>query len=522
VTDATQARMNGRTGEDRSARDGADALQVLGVSKTYPGTEALSNVSLTVRTGELHALVGGNGSGKSTLAKCLAGVEQADSGGTFVVSGNTIDAATMTPPEARAQGLRFVHQDPGVFPELSVAENLTLGYGYETGVASRVRWKQIRRRAAEQIEWIGLDCTPETILGKLSAASRTLVAIARALQDQDEIDGGGVLVLDEPTAALPEHEAEKLIENLRRLTAMGSAVLMITHHPSEVVGVVDRVSVLRDGQLVATLDAQKITEQELIDQIVGRSLDAVFPEMPEPRSGTAVLEVEGLSTKCLKEVSLSVREGEVVGIAGLLGTGRSTLLRSIFGDYRPDSGRVRIEGREVNLQRPRIRKGVGYVPEDRGGEAAFADMSIRDNLLAASIPDFFRRFKMGRRAEAREADRLIAEFGIKATSASKAMSSLSGGNQQKAILARWLRRNPKLLLLDEPTQGVDVGARAEIYQIVREAVTGGVAVLLVASDFEELTRVCDRILVLRGGRFVAELESPSVEPDHLAHLAHLG
>ncbi|MFT3866657.1 MAG: sugar ABC transporter ATP-binding protein [Solirubrobacterales bacterium] len=521
MSDALQVSSNGRAGANRPAPGAIDALQVLGVSKTYPGTKALKDVNMSVRAGELHALVGGNGSGKSTLAKCLAGVEQANSGGTFVVAGHSIDAATMTPSEARANGLRFVHQDPGVFPELTVAENLTLGYGFETGIARRVRWQQVRRRAAKQIELIGLDCKPDTILGKLSAASRTMVAIARALQDQDEIEGG-VLVLDEPTAALPEHEAERLIETLRRLVSLGGAVLMITHHPNEVVGVTDRVSVLRDGRLVATLDAKKITEQELIDQIVGRSLEAVFPEMPEPSSGKVVLEVDGLSAKCLHDVSLKVHEGEVVGIAGLLGTGRTTLLRSIFGDYAPEAGTATIDGRQVNLQKPRIRKGVGYVPEDRGGEAAFADLSIRENLLAASIPDFWSGVKMGRRAEAREANRLIAEFGIKAAGEGKAMSSLSGGNQQKAILARWLRRRPRLLLLDEPTQGVDVGARAEIYQIVRKAVTEGVAVLLVASDFEELTRVCDRILVLRNGRFVAELQSQAAEPDQLAHLAHLG
>jgi ribose transport system ATP-binding protein len=507
-------------GDDLVGNSHENALVVRGVSKTYPGTRALRDVSLTVKRGEFHALVGGNGSGKSTLAKCLAGVEHADSGGTFIVSGAELDASSMTPSQARSQGLRFVHQDPGIFPDLSVAENLTLGYGYETGVAKRIRWSDMRARAAVQIEKIGLDCKPDTIVGTLGATSRTLVAIARALQDEDEIDGG-VLVLDEPTAALPKHEIQDLLATLRRVADMGNAVMMITHHPDEVVGVVDRVSVLRDGNLVDVLDAQAITEQQLISAIVGRPLSAVFPAMPEPSTEQSVLEVAHLTTGCLNDVSLTVHEGEVVGLAGLLGTGRTTLLRTIFGDLRPAGGKIVIDGKESDTRRPRINKRIGYVPEDRGGEAIFADMSIRENLTAASVPEFWGRFGMRKRQESREAEQLVKQFGIKTTDPDKAMSSLSGGNQQKAILARWLRRKPKLLLLDEPTQGVDVGARADIYQIVRDAVQAGMGVLLVASDFEELARVSDRVIVVRDGRFVAEITAP-LEPDHIASLAHLG
>jgi ribose transport system ATP-binding protein len=508
-------------GHDLPAEEGQqNALVVRGVSKTYPGTTALKDVSMSVRRGEFHALVGGNGSGKSTLAKCLAGVEHADPGGVFVVSGSELDASAMTPVQARERGLRFVHQDPGIFPDLSVAENLTLGFGYETGVAKRIRWKEMRQRAAVEIEKIGLDCKPDTIVGTLGATSRTLVAIARALQGQDEIDGG-ILVLDEPTSALPKHEIQDLLATLRRLAERGNAVMMITHHIGEVVGVVDRVSVLRDGRLVSVLDAQTITEHELISEIVGRPLSAVYPEMPEPSAETAVLEVQHLTVGCLRDVSLTVREGEVVGLAGLLGSGRTTLLRTIFGDLRPEAGRIVIDEKASNTKRPRINKKIGYVPEDRGGEAIFADMSIRDNLTAASVPEFWGRLGMRHRDEAKEAERLVADFGIKTTDANKPMSSLSGGNQQKAILARWLRRKPHLLLLDEPTQGVDVGARADIYQIVRNAVQEGMAALLVASDFEELARVSDRVIVVRDGRFVAEVTAP-IEADQIASLAHLG
>jgi len=521
----------------------AVALGVAEVSKTYPGTHALRSVSLAVAPGELHALVGGNGSGKSSLVKLLAGVEQADPGGTITVGGQTIDATRMTPAAARAMGLRFVHQDAGVFPDMSIAENLALGRAYQTGLAKRVKWRQLTARARQELAAVGLDCDPGDLLGRLGAARQTLVAIARALADLAD-NSERVLILDEPTAALPGHEAGALLGTLRRLTAGGLAVLLITHRLDEVVGVADRVSVLRDGRMVASLDGARLTEEQLVEHIVGRPLGTVFPEMPEPSSGEAALVVQNLTAGPLRDVSFTVRRGEVVGVAGLLGTGRTTLLRSIYGDMKMNAGQVLAGEHELTGHghinhghinhghinhghinhgpQDAIRAGVGYVPEDRKREAIFGDLSIRANMLLASVPEFWRRHGMAARQENTEAQRLIAEFGIKAPGVANPISALSGGNQQKAVLARWLRRRPALLLLDEPTQGVDIGARADIYRIIRAAVQTGTAVLMVASDFDELARVCDRVLVLRRGRIVAEVQPPDLDHEHLTHLAYQG
>ncbi len=501
----------------------AVALGVSGVSKTYPGTYALRDVSLTIASGELHALVGGNGSGKSTLVKLLAGVEHADPGGSFTVGGHTLEATRMTPAAARAMGLRFVHQDAGVFPDMSIAENLALGRAYETGFARRVRWKQLTRRARAELEIVGLDCDPSAMLSSLGAARQTLVAIARALADVRN-DSESVLILDEPTAALPTHEARTLLGTLGRLTARGLAVILITHRLDEVIGVADRVSVLRDGRMITSVQGADLTEERLVEQIVGRPLGAVFPEMPEPSGNEPALTVEGLSAGPVRDLSFTVGRGEVVGIAGLLGTGRTTLLRAVYGDIRPLSGRISLGDRKLSGHDPAeaIRAGIGYVPEDRGREAIFGDLSVRSNMLLASVPEFRRPYGMARRREASEAHDLVGRFGIKTASTVTPISSLSGGNQQKAVLARWLRRNPVLLLLDEPTQGVDIGARAEIYRIIRAAVETGTAVLMVASDFEELARVCDRVLVLRNGRIVAEVKPPDLEHEHLTLLAYQG
>jgi ribose transport system ATP-binding protein len=506
----------------------AVALGVAEVSKTYPGTRALRSVSLAVAPGELHALVGGNGSGKSTLVKLLAGVEQADPGGTITVGDTALDATRMTPAAARGMGLRFVHQDAGVFPDMSIAENLALGRAYETGLAKRVRWKRLTARARQELAAVGLDCDPGDLLGSLGAARQTLVAIARALADLAD-NSERVLILDEPTAALPGHEAGALLETLRRLTADGLAVLLITHRLDEVVGVADKVSVLRDGRMVASLDGAGLTEEQLVEHIVGRPLGAVFPEMPEPSSGQAALTVRNLTVGPLRDVSFAIRRGEVVGIAGLLGTGRTTLLRAIYGDVRPEAGQVLAGERELTARGhaghgppEAIRAGVGYVPEDRKREAIFGDLSVRANMLLASVPEFWRRYGMATRQENAEAQELVGEFGIKAPGVANPISALSGGNQQKAVLARWLRRRPALLLLDEPTQGVDIGARADIYRIIRTAVGEGTAVLMVASDFDELARVCDRVLVLRHGRIVAEVQPPDLDHEHLTHLAYQG
>ncbi len=501
----------------------ACALAVAGLSKTYPGMRALKSVSLSISSGEFHALVGGNGSGKSTLVKLIAGVEHADAGGQVTVGSRTIEAHHMTPSLSRSLGLRFVHQDAGVFTDISIAENLALGRRFTTGFAGRVRWRELRREAERLLARVGLRCDPGAALSSLSASSQTLVAVARALADVEET--ATVLILDEPTAALPNDEAEKLLSTLRALTSEGLAVLLITHRLDEVVGVADRVSAFRGGQLVGTAAGDQVTHDRLIEFIVGRPLGAVFPEMPEPKDDAAdVLTVENLSVGPLQDVSFTVRRGEIVGVAGLLGTGRTTLLRTIFGERRPRSGAITVAGRPLDghSAHDAIARGIGYVPEDRKNDAVFNDLSVRENLVAASLPQFWRWSGMATKRETAAAARARHEFGIKSPNLENPISSLSGGNQQKAVLARWLRLEPSLLLLDEPTQGVDIGARADIYAIVRRAVRDGASVLLVASDFDELARVSDRVVVVRNGRVTAEVKPPELDQHMLTQLAYQG
>lgn len=496
-------------------------LRVSHLSKTFPGTRALDDVSLEVRRGEIHALLGGNGSGKSTLIKILAGVYSGDHGGEISVGEHTWASDSFSPARARLAGLHFVHQNPAVFPSLTVAENMAIGRGFETGPLKAIKWRSLYRRTERLLERFHIKATPQTPVAALRPADRTMVAIARALQDQEGAHDG-VLVLDEPTASLPAREVEVLLESLRRYAADGQTILYVSHRLDEVLDISDRVSVLRDGRHVGTVDTSDVDDAALIEMIVGRPLDRVFPEMPEVNEDEVVLEVRNLHTGPLVDVSFALKGREVLGIAGLLGSGRSELLQAIFGAQHVEGGEIVIGGRSVSFSHPRdaMKAGVAYVPEDRPADAAFADLSVRENLSAADVGQYFRGLRLRHRVERADAQRSIREFLVKTPNDAAPMATLSGGNQQKVILARWLRLNPSILLLDEPTQGVDVNARAEIYALVRAAVEAGAAAIIVTSDFDELAHVCDRALVLRQGRVVAELLPPNITSDRLTELAY--
>lgn len=501
--------------------EGALAVEVRNLSKRFPGTVALSGVGLGIERGEIHALCGGNGSGKSTLIKILAGIHQGEPGGEVEIEGETTAAEHTSPTTAHRAGVRVVHQDLGVFQDLTVAENLCLGRGFERGFGGRIRWGAVERRAQALIDRFEIPATPSTHLSVLPPAVQTQIAIARALQDQGE-QHSGVLILDEPTTALPRHEVDLLFAALRRYATLGQSIIFISHRLDEVLALSDRVSVLRDGALVGTWQTRELTEDSLIHHIVGRELDRVFPPMPPVTDDRAVLEVTGLSVGPLQQVDLTVRRGEVVGVAGLLGSGRSELLRAVFGDLEPRAGRVVIDGRERGIARPAdaMAAGVALIPEDRAASAAFLNESITANMTVAVLKSYWRRLVLRGRAMDLDAVDLVEEFGIKVSSVDREIQTLSGGNQQKVILARWLRRKPCLLLLDEPTQGVDVGARADIYQLVRGLVADGAAALVVASDFEELAHVCDRVVVLRNGVSVDEVAGPELSAQRLSELIY--
>ncbi len=500
---------------------GGDVLRLAHLSKTFPGTRALDDVSFAVRRGEFHALLGGNGSGKSTLIKILAGVYRGDPGGTITVEDLDIPADRTSPDAARAAGLHFVHQNAAVFPALSVSENLAIGHGFEKARGGRVDWRAVRRRTTALLERFDIAVRPDALVRELRPAERAMVAIARALQDQ-ELERSGVLVLDEPTASLPRAEVVRLLAALTRYASRGQTILVVSHRLDEVVDVADRATVLRDGRLAGTVEGDDITEGRLIELIAGRPLDRVFPDMPEVSTDEVALEARELAGGPLRGVSFRLRRGEVLGIAGLLGSGRSELLKMIFGAYPIRSGEVLLDGQRVAFRDigDAMRAGLAYVPEDRSGEAAFGDLSVAENLTAAVVDRYWRGMRLRHRAAESDARAGIKAFLIQASSERQDLDTLSGGNQQKVILARWLMRKPKVLLLDEPTQGVDVSARAEIYNLVRQAVAAGCSAVVVTSDFEELSHVSDRVIVLNQGRITAELRPPDVSPSRLTELAY--
>jgi ribose transport system ATP-binding protein len=496
------------------------ALRIDHLSKTFPGTRALIDVSFGIQPGEIHALVGGNGSGKSTLIKILAGVYHADPGGTITVGETTVAADHTTPAKAKALGLHFVHQNPGVFPALSVAENMVIGHGFTTTPVGSIRWRALRRQTQALLDRFQINVRPEALVSSLRPAERAMVAIARALQDQ-EGQHTGVLVLDEPTASLPRAEVVRLMGALNRFAAAGQTILFVSHRLDEVIDTAAQATVLRDGRLAGTLVGDEITEDRLIELIAGRTLDRMYPAMPPVATEEVALEARGLTGGPLHGVDFQLRRGEVLGIAGLLGSGRSELLKMIFGAYPIKSGTLAVDGRTVKFRDigDAMHAGIAYVPEDRTGEAAFLNQSLADNVVASSISRYWHALRLRSRAMDRDARQIIDKYFIRASSEKQIMGTLSGGNQQKVVLARWLSRNPRILLLDEPTQGVDVNARAEIYALVSKAVGEGCSVLLVTSDFDELSRVADRVIVLSGGRVTAELSGSEIEPVRLTELA---
>lgn len=482
-------------------------LSVRGVSKSFGATRALRDVHLELRAGEVHALIGGNGCGKSTLIKCLAGIHQADEG-VLELDGQELELSDQTPDRARDAGLRFVHQDPGIFSALSLTENLALGRGFETS-GGRIQWRQAHARAKTVLTRFGINLDPRQTAASLSVPQRAMLAIARALQDRTE-DGGGVLVLDEPTAALPAAEVQVLLRSIRKLASDGHAILIVTHRLDEVRDVADRVTGFRDGAYVDTIDGSNLTEGALVELILGRKLEQA-PSVVSPETVTdTVLEVKNVRGGPLVDVSLTVGAGEVVGMAGLLGSGRTELLQMIYGLYPLQAGSVVYQNEESSAPSATkmCRRGMGYVPEDRVAEAVFPANSVLENLIFGHEARYFKGFWLRDHQEREDVQADIDRFSIRTPNGSAPIESLSGGNQQKVVLARWLRQHPKLLLLDEPTQGVDVGARAEIYKLIALAASEGCGVLVVSSEFEELALICGRVLVLSHGRIVEEMRQP--------------
>jgi ribose transport system ATP-binding protein len=509
------------------AGDPVIALASERLTKSYGATQALRGVDLTLERGRIHAVLGHNGSGKSTLIRILAGIEHADEG-RIRAGGREIDAAHMTPATAHRLGLRFVHQNPALFRELSVAENLALGaVRYPTRrVGGAIAWPRLRRTATELLERFHVAADPDQPLGSLSPAAQTMVAIARALADSD-VEHDRVLVLDEPTAALPVAEVRVLLDALRRYAEAGEAILYVTQRLHEIDAGFDRVTVLRNGAIAAEASGRELHGAALDELVAGRELVSAprplgvrAPDRGAADAVDALLRLDGLAVGTLRDVSLALRAGEVLGIAGLTGSGRTTLLKTVFGAHAPARGTMLLAGAPYAPASPReaIAAGVGLVPEDRPGEATFLDMTLVENAGAGAERRWWRNGRMLHRQERAAVGEMLAELSVQPAEGEALLGALSGGNQQKVVFGRWFMRRPRLLLLDEPTQGVDVGVRSQIHEVVAQEAARGTGVLFVSSDFHELAQVCGRVLVLAHGRVAHELAGDALSSSALSAL----
>ena len=491
-------------------------LTAVDVRKSYAGVQALRGASFELRAGEVHALVGENGAGKSTFIKILTGAVQPD-GGEIVVAGRAVTHGS--PRAAKALGIAAIYQQPALFPELTVAENIAIGQ--ETrGVWGRVDWKARRARAAELLSRVGARIDPDADAADLGMAQQQLVEIARALGAD-----ANVLILDEPTASLSEEDARNLFRVIRELRARGVGMIYISHRLEELPAIADRVTVLRDGRTIDTREMASVTREGLIAMMVGRELSAVFPKRDVP-IGDTVLELRGLGCAAsgVRDVGFTVRAGEIVGLAGLVGAGRTELARAIFGLTPADAGEIRLRGTPVRIARPSdaIGHGIAYVPEDRRRHGVVLEMPVSQNVSLAALDMLSRGRPLGGLDFRRERE-LAAEYsrrlGVKTPSIFTPVGSLSGGNQQKVALSRWLVTRPSVLILDEPTQGIDVGAKSEIHALMVQLAEQGVAILMISSELPEVLGMSDRIVVMRGGTVAEVLEREEATQERILAVA---
>lgn len=489
-------------------------LEMRGIGKSFPGVRALSDVSLQLSAGEVLVLVGENGAGKSTLMKILAGALTADEGDIYV---DGAPARIDSPQQAQHLGVGMIYQEFTLVPQLNVPANVCLGA--EPTRAGLIDLGAARARAQRVLSELGLDLPLDVPVSRLSVGQQQLVEIAKALATSARI-----IVMDEPTAALSDREIERLFEIIRRLRAAGAGIIYISHRMEELPRIADRVVVLRDGRVVATRGAREFPPDEIIAAMVGRRLTAHFPELPDPPPEAAVrLQVRGLRRGgIVNDVSLSVRAGEIVGLAGLIGAGRTELLRAIAGADPADAGEVLVDGKAVHRGRigDAISAGIAFITEDRKAQGLVLGMTVRENVTLAHLADFVDRDRLVNRTREREATlRMIDELRIRTPGPEQLARNLSGGTQQKVVLAKWLLGTASIFLFDEPTRGIDVGAKSEIYKLMIELAVRGAAIVMVSSDLPEVLGMSHRILVVRGGRIAAEFPRADATPDRVIAVA---
>lgn len=485
----------------------SNVVDLTGISKSFGNLRVLKDIGFDVRPGEVHALLGENGAGKSTLIKIISGVLQPD-GGELKVEGKVVRFAS--PREARQSGIATVYQELLLFPELTVAENIYLGHAPRTKWRS-LDWQAMRAGARALLDSLDShDLDVDTKVGLLSVANRQRVEIAKALSQEARL-----VIMDEPTAALADADAKRLMSVVRRLRDRGVGIIYVSHRMPEIFALADRVTVLRDGAYIATKDIGEVTEASLVSMMVGRSIDQLFPKVATT-PGATVLELKNVSYRhVVNNISLKLRAGEIVGIAGLIGSGRTETALTMFGITPATSGEILIDGKPVTIDSPATARslGIAYVPEDRGLQGLIKPQTIRENVSLAILDRLAKLLVVDRRREGALARDAITRFGIRARGAEQLVRQLSGGNQQKVVLAKWIATEPRVLIMDEPTRGIDVGAKAEIHALMSKLAGQGLAVLMISSELPEVLGMSDRVLVMSGGGIVAEFDRAEATPD---------
>ena len=474
-------------------------LEMKGITKNFPGIRALDDVQFGLKAGEIHALVGENGAGKSTFIKVLAGVHQPDSGEIFL-GGEKI--VMRDPLSAEKHGIAAIHQHAAAYPDLSVAENIFIGHEHMR--FGFINWRKTNEEAAKLLDAIGASINPMDTVGSLSVAQQQLVEIAKALSMNAKI-----LIMDEPTAALSKRESEELYEISRRLRAQGTAIILISHRFEDIFGLADRASVLRDGKYIGTWDIEDVDANKLVHYMVGRDITQFYPKK-KTEIGKELLRVEKVSkTGYFKDVSFCVHAGEIVGLTGLVGAGRTEVVEAIFGASTLDAGDVFIEGEKIKISSPdqAMRKGLGLLPEDRQRAGLLMSWSINHNITLPTLQRCVQSIFLSSKKEHDISDILKELLSIKANDVEATADSLSGGNQQKVVVAKLLAVNPKIIILDEPTKGVDVGSKAAIYEIMSDLAGRGIGILMISSEMPEVIHMSDRVYVMREGRNSAEFDA---------------
>lgn len=489
-------------------------LTMKDISKTFPGVKALSHVDFTLREGEIHALMGENGAGKSTLIKVLTGVHDFETG-EIQMAGNAGPIINHSPQDAQNNGISTVYQEVNLCPNLTVAENLFIGR--EPKKCGMIDWKTMNRKSAEVLDSLDIHVHPTQQLDECSIAIQQMIAIARAVDMKCR-----VLILDEPTSSLDDEEVEKLFKLMRKLKSEGVGIIFVTHFLEQVYAVCDRITVLRNGALVGEYEIEKLPRVQLVSKMMGKDFD----DLADIKSGhqnksentEVLIEAKGIGHHgTIKPFDLTIHKGEVIGLTGLLGSGRSELVRSLYGADKADSGTLKINGKEVKINTPleAMKEGMAYLPEDRKKEGIIADLSVRENIIIALQAKRGMFKLLGRKQMEEFADKYIELLQIKTASRETPIKSLSGGNQQKVIIARWLLTNPEYLILDEPTRGIDVGTKTEIQKLVLQLADEGKAVTFISSEIEEMLRTCSRMAVLRDGKKVGEIESDDLSQESI-------